>query len=67
MTSDQFCYWLQGFSELNDLPPTLEQWASIREHLGCVFEKVTAQTAAQQVRIVPLGESAGSVLTRKFC
>lgn len=37
----QFAYWLQGFAELNEQPPTAEQWQSIREHLGLVFNKVT--------------------------
>lgn len=37
----QFAYWLQGFSELNDEPPTPEQWQSIKEHLATVFKKVT--------------------------
>ena len=41
MTTDQFAYWLQGFSELNDGPPTAKQWQSIRDHLALVFTKVT--------------------------
>lgn len=41
MTSEQFAYWLQGYSELNDGPPTKAQWKSIREHLALVFHKVT--------------------------
>jgi hypothetical protein len=42
MTSEQFCYWLQGFAELSgDNPPTPEQWKSIREHVATVFTKVT--------------------------
>ena len=41
MTPDQFTYWLQGFAELNEAPPTAEQWQSIREHLALVFEKRT--------------------------
>lgn len=42
MTEQQFCYWLQGFAELTgDTPPTAEQWAAIREHLGTCFHKVT--------------------------
>lgn len=43
MTSDQFAYWLQGFSELNAGPPTPEQWVLIQEHLSLVFKKVTPQ------------------------
>lgn len=41
MTSEQFTYWLQGFAELNEAPPSAEQWQSIREHLATVFNKVT--------------------------
>lgn len=41
MTTDQFAYWLQGFAELNEAPPTPEQWKAIREHLALVFHKVT--------------------------
>lgn len=41
MTSEQFAYWLQGFAELNDGPPSPEQWQAIRDHLQTVFVKVT--------------------------
>lgn len=41
MNADQFAWWLQGFAELSATPPTQEQWDSIREHLGLVFNKVT--------------------------
>ena len=41
MTAEQFAYWLQGFAELTDGEPTPEQWASIKEHLNLVFNKVT--------------------------
>lgn len=44
MTSEQFAYWLQGFAELNEGPPSPEQWTSIREHLALVFEKRTLPT-----------------------
>ena len=38
----QFCYWLQGFAELNNgVPPNDMQWKSIRDHLATVFNKVT--------------------------
>jgi hypothetical protein len=38
----QFCYWLQGFAELNiGTPPNDMQWKSIRDHLATVFNKVT--------------------------
>lgn len=41
MTSEQFCYWLQGFTELGNAGPTPEQWKSIQAHLKTVFVKVT--------------------------
>lgn len=38
----QFCYWLQGFAELNSgTPPNEMQWKAIRDHLATVFNKVT--------------------------
>ena len=45
MTPEQFCYWLQGFSELNSCQPTDKQWASIKDHLALVFNKVTPAVA----------------------
>lgn len=41
MTPENFCYWLQGFNELNGQTPTEDQWKSITEHLELVFKKVT--------------------------
>ncbi len=41
MTPEQFCYWLQGYAELNESGPTPEQWKAIKEHLQTVFKKVT--------------------------
>ena len=41
MTPEQFCYWLQGFAELNGEQPTQEQWKAIRDHLQTVYHKVT--------------------------
>lgn len=42
MNSTEFCYWLQGFFELQS-PVTLspEQVFIIKEHLNLVFNKVT--------------------------
>lgn len=50
MTPEQFCYWLQGFSELQSpsiTAPTVEQWQMIREHLATVFNKVTPPMLTQ--------------------
>lgn len=42
MNAQEFCYWLNGFVELNDGDhPTPAQWDSICEHLALVFNKVT--------------------------
>ncbi len=42
MTPEQFCYWLQGFMELNDgAQPTPKQIKAIQDHLQTVFKKVT--------------------------
>lgn len=41
MTPEQFCYWLQGFSEIDGYPPTPDQWLVIKDHLAHVFEKKT--------------------------
>lgn len=42
MTSEQFAYWLNGYSELNGgAIPNPAQWQMIREHLATVFLKVT--------------------------
>lgn len=42
MDTNHFCFWLQGFVELNDgKEPIPEQWRMIKEHLSTVFMKVT--------------------------
>lgn len=41
MTPEQFCYWLQGFAEINGTAPSPEQWRQIKDHLATVFRKVT--------------------------
>lgn len=48
MSPEQFAYWLQGFIELHDKPPTAPQWKSIGEHLSKVFEKLTPPVAKTQ-------------------
>lgn len=47
MTPENFCYWLQGFTELQPglVAPTPEQWAAIAEHLQHVFHKQTPPVA----------------------
>lgn len=41
MTPEQFCYWLQGYSEVSGRRPSAEEWQVIRDHLAEVFDKVT--------------------------
>jgi hypothetical protein len=41
MEALDFVYWLQGFAELSEAPPTPEQWKSIKEHIGLVLKKET--------------------------
>ena len=43
MAPQDFCYWLQGFAELHDKPPTAAQWKAIQDHLALTFAKVTPQ------------------------
>ena len=42
LTPEQFCYWLQGFMEMQD-PKELDstQTQIIKDHLNEVFDKVT--------------------------
>lgn len=55
MTSEQFAYWLQGFTELHGENPTPEQWLMIKDHLALVFRKMTPirQMAAQSLPLSP--------------
>ena len=42
MTPSDFCYWLQGWAEMEDgKKPSMEQWKLILSHLDLVFEKIT--------------------------
>jgi hypothetical protein len=41
MQPTDFCYWLQGFSEIHGKRPTEKQWLIIQDHLKLVFNKVT--------------------------
>lgn len=41
MDQTNFCYWLQGYSELCGDAPNKEQWDIIKEHLQLVFTKQT--------------------------
>lgn len=49
MTSNEFCYWLQGYFEMTE-SPTLSpnQIEMIKNHLALVFEKVTPTLLAPE-------------------
>jgi hypothetical protein len=58
MTPEQFAFWLQGYVELTGGSiPTQEQWDSIVEHLGLLFNKVTKPVVKK--------EPAKQILTEK--
>lgn len=41
MTTEQFAYWLQGYSEICGKVPNPTQWLIIQDHLNLVFKKET--------------------------
>lgn len=45
MTPENFCYWLQGYMEINGKGSviTVEQQRIIQEHLKLVFDKKTPE------------------------
>jgi hypothetical protein len=58
MNAQEFCYWLQGSSELNpEWVPSPEQWQSIKEHLQTVFVKVTPQISVTPMAPMHPGQS----------
>lgn len=57
MTPEQFCYWLQGYTELQvgEVGITRDQWRIIQDHLKEVFHKVTPNRSLQeQLKPVPM-------------
>jgi hypothetical protein len=38
MNAQNFCYWLQGYSEIDGATPNAEQWQVILDHLKIVEE-----------------------------
>jgi len=49
MNSEQFVYWLQGFSEIEGASPTPKQWKIIQDHLNLVFTKVTPKYTQEEL------------------
>jgi hypothetical protein len=42
MNPTEFCYWLQGYSEIGGgKPPTVQGWQEIRNHLNLVMGLVS--------------------------
>ena len=41
MTPIEFAYYLQGFNEIGNVPPTEAQWRIIQRNLESVFKKET--------------------------
>lgn len=66
MTSEQFAYWLQGFAELNQGPPSAEQWQMIREHLALVFTKVTPPMGWPSIQQPPYPQQPGIIARPTF-
>lgn len=55
MTPENFCYWLQGYFELNgNHPISLAQSVIINEHLNLVFKKNTNTALVNDNRNLPL-------------
>lgn len=54
MTTEQFCYWLQGYFEINDVSPDKIDYLShtqvqvIKDHLKLVFNKATPDRLEEQ-------------------
>lgn len=53
MNAQEFCYWLQGYIELNGQFPSSAQWQQIKDHLGLVFNKQTSRCAFETGEVPP--------------
>lgn len=53
MTPQDFCYWLQGFAEINGTAPTEKQWQVINDHLKLVFNKKTPDRKENVTELSP--------------
>ena len=60
MTPEQFCYWLQGFAEINPCDAlSATQWTIVRDHLALVFNKVTpdrVEVTSDERKMTPMDE-----------
>lgn len=55
MNEKDFCYWLNGYIELNGELPSPQQWEMIKEHLKLVFNKVTPPPKPPSLRQIKEG------------
>lgn len=39
MNAEDFCWWLQGFIDLDGSEPTDEQWQTIKAHVKVILKK----------------------------
>lgn len=69
MSPTDFCYWLQGYTEVARQRPNEEQWKCILDHLKGVFEKVTPpmpqekfEEALKELSKIPMPD-----LNKKYC
>lgn len=54
MSPEQFCYWLQGFVEMNpNAMLTGTQWQIVKDHLKLVMDKQTPQRATPPIPYNP--------------
>ena len=51
MTPIDFCYWLQGYCEIEGKLPDENGWLEIKNHLQLVFEKQTPSTQADMAKL----------------
>lgn len=66
MTSDQFCFWAQGFFELTDAKSLDEKQTQIlKDHLALVFNKVTPNYYGQDYGGIKLLNDAEAAITAK--
>ncbi len=66
MTPEQFCYWMQGFVEMNQENDTIteKQWLIIKDHLKTVFTKVTPDRNISKKLESPLDDQLSEIMER---
>lgn len=65
MTPNDFCYWLQGFFELNGKIEKLtkEQVIIIKQHLELVFTNISVTTPIKYPKWIKDGETCDDIVT----